>query len=292
MSRIAYVNGSYQLHAEASVHVEDRGVQFSDGVYEVIAVAGGRPLDLPGHMARLRRSLDELRIALPMPPRCLGVVMREVTRRNRVRNGIVYVQINRGVWRRDHPFPPETVSPTVVVTARSGLGPGPAVVERGVRVATLPDQRWARRDIKSVSLLPNVMAKQAAHEAGAYEAWQVDGDGYVTEGSSTNAWIVTRDGTLVTRPVSADILAGITRQTLLALARAEGLAVEERAFTVEEAKAAREAFLSSTTSLALAVVAIDDAPVANGAPGSITTRLRALYQDHMRGAGAGDWLAP
>lgn len=291
MSRIAYVNGSYRPHAEASVHVEDRGLQFSDGVYEVIAVAGGRPVDLTGHMARLRRSLRELRIALPMSPRCLGVVLREVTRRNKVRDGIVYVQINRGVWRRDHPFPPETVAPSLVVTARPGLGPGPAVIEAGVRVVTVPDQRWTRRDIKSVSLLPNVMAKQAAHEAGAYEAWQVDSDGLVTEGTSTNAWIVTPDGTLVTRPVGPDILAGITRDTLLALARADGLSVEERAFTVAEAKAAREAFLSSTTSLALAVVAIDDAPVANGAPGSITTRLRALYLDHMRGVGAGDWLA-
>ncbi len=291
MSRIAYVNGSYLPHAEASVHVEDRGLQFSDGVYEVIAVLGGRPVDLTGHMTRLRRSLGELRIALPMSPRCLGVVLREVTRRNKVRDGIVYVQVNRGVWRRDHPFPPETVAPSLMVTARHGLGPGPAVIESGVRVVTVPDQRWARRDIKSVSLLPNVMAKQAAREADAYEAWQVDDDGLVTEGTSTNAWIVTPDGTLVTRPLGADILAGITRDTLLALARADGIPVEERAFTVAEAKAAREAFLSSTTSLALAVVAIDDAPVANGAPGSITTRLRTLYLDHMSGVGAGDWLA-
>jgi len=291
MSRIAYVNGAYLPHAQATVHVEDRGLQFSDGVYEVIAVVGGRPVDLAGHMARLRRSLRELRIALPMPPRSLGVVLREVTRRNKVRDGIVYVQVNRGVWGRDHPFPPETVAPSVVVTARSGLGPGPAVVEAGVRVVTVPDQRWARRDIKSVSLLPNVMAKQAAREAGAYEAWQVDGDGLVTEGTSTNAWIVTPNGTLVTRPLGPDILAGITRETLLALARAEGIPIDERPFTVAEAKAAREAFVSSTTSLALAVVAIDEAPVANGAPGSIATRLRTLYLDHLRGAGAGDWLA-
>jgi len=291
MSRVAYVNGAYMPHAEAMLPVEDRGLQFSDGVYEVVAIAGGRPVDLPGHMARLRRSLKELRIAQPMPPKCLAVVMREVVRHNRVRDGIVYVQIDRGVWRRDHPFPPEQVPPTVVVTARSGLGPSKAVIEAGVPVVTVPDQRWARRDIKSVSLLPNVLAKQAAREAGAYEAWQVDGDGLVTEGTSTNAWIVTADGVLVTRPLSADILAGITRDALVRLAKADGIPVEERPFTVDEAKAAREAFISSTTSLALAVVSIDGASVANGAPGSVTTRLRELYLTHMRGPGAGDWLA-
>jgi len=291
MSRVAYVNGSYLPHAEASIHVEDRSVQFSDGVYEVIAIIDERPVDLPGHMARLRRSLSELRIAQPMPPRSLAVVLREVVRRNKVRDGIVYLQINRGVWHRDHPFPPDTVAPSVVVTARSGFGPKETVVSNGVRVITVPDQRWARRDIKSVSLLPNVLAKQAAREAGVYEAWQVDADGLVTEGSSTNAWIVTQDGTLVTRPLSPAILAGITRDTLIALARADGLSVEERPFTVEEAKTAREAFISSTTSLALAVVEIDGAVVANGAPGSITTHLRDLYLRHMRGVGAGSWLA-
>ncbi|MBB4284715.1 D-amino-acid transaminase [Roseospira goensis] len=290
MSRIAYVNGRYVPHATAGVHVEDRGLQFSDGVYEVIAIAGGRPIDMTGHMERLARSLRELRIAMPMPARPLRMVMREVVRRNRVRNGIVYLQVNRGVYRRDHPFPPAAVPPSLVVTARSGLGPSAAVTEEGVRVVTVPDQRWARRDIKSVALLPNVLAKQAAREAGAYEAWQVDADGAVTEGTSTNAWIVTRDGTLVTRPLGDDILAGITRHTLIALARADGIPVEQRAFTVDEAKAAREAFTSSTTLLALPVVRIDDAVVANGAPGSITRRLRELYHIHMAGAGGEDWV--
>jgi len=290
MSRIAYVNGRYWPHSQAAVHIEDRGLQFSDGIYEVIALADGRPVDLAAHLDRLDRSLAELRIAMPMPARSLCVVMREVARRNAVGDGILYVQVNRGAWRRDHPFPPDHVEPSLIVTARPGLGPSAAVVEAGVRVITVPDLRWRRRDIKSVSLLPNVLAKQQAREADAYEAWQVDGDGLVTEGSSTNAWIVTRDGALVTRPLGEDILAGVTRRTLLMLASRAGLPVEERVFSVAEAKAAREAFLSSTTSLALPVVAIDDAPVANGQPGSVSRRLRALYLDHMRGPGAGEWL--
>lgn len=290
MSRIAYVNGRYVPHSQASVHIEDRGLQFADGVYEVIALADGRPVDLPAHLERLERSLRELRIAMPMPARSLCVVMREVARHNAVGDGILYVQVNRGAWRRDHPFPPDHVTPSLIITARPGLGPAPTVAEAGVHVITVPDLRWRRRDIKSVSLLPNVMAKQQAREAGAYEAWQVDGNDVVTEGSSTNAWIVTRDGTLVTHPLGEDILAGVTRRTLIELARDAGLAVEERPFSVAEAKAAREAFLSSTTSLALAVVRIDDATIANGQPGSLSRRLRALYQDYMHGPGAGDWL--
>lgn len=290
MSRVAYVNGRFHPHDQACVPVEDRGLQFSDGVYEVIAIADGRPVDLAAHLERLARSLRELHIAMPMPARSLCVVLRETVRRNRVRDGILYVQVNRGTWRRDHPFPPDHVAPSIMVTARDGLGPKAEVVEAGVRVITLEDLRWRRRDIKSVSLLPNVLAKQRAREAGAYEAWQVDGDGMVTEGSSTNAWIVTRDGTLVTRALGHDILAGVTRRTLLALARADGMTVEERPFTVDEARRAREAFISSTTSLALPVVAIDDAPVANGRPGSIAGRLRALYLDYMRGPGAEPWL--
>lgn len=290
MSRVAYVNGRFVPHDQACVPVEDRGLQFSDGIYEVIAIVGGRPIDLAAHLERLARSLRELHIAMPMPARSLCVVLRETTRRNRVRDGILYVQVNRGTWRRDHPFPPAHVAPSVMITAREGLGPKAAVVEAGVRVITLPDLRWCRRDIKSVSLLPNVLAKQQAREAGAYEAWQVDGDGLVTEGSSTNAWIVTQDGALVTRPLGQDILAGVTRRTLIDLARADGLTVEERPFTVEEAQRAREAFISSTTSLALSVVAIDEVTIANGQPGSVTRRLRTLYLDHMRGPGAEPWL--
>jgi D-alanine transaminase len=290
MSRVAYVNGRYLPHAEAGVHVEDRGLQFADGVYEVIAIEEGRPIDLGGHMTRLERSLGALRMSMPMPPRAMRVVMREVARRNAVREGILYLQVTRGTYRRDHPFPPATVAPTLVMTARSGVRPTPAMVEDGIGVITVADQRWARRDIKSVSLLPNVMAKQQAKDAGAYEAWQVDRDGFVTEGTSTNAWIVTKDGTLVTRPLSHDILAGITRDSVLTLAAQAGLTVEQRPFTVEEAKAAREAFISSTTAAALPVVRIDDAPIANGAPGSITRQLWDLYEAHIAGAGAEDWV--
>jgi D-alanine transaminase len=225
-----------------------------------------------------------------MPERALRLVMREVVRRNAVRIGILYLQVTRGTYRRDHPFPPATVAPTLVMTARSGVRPTSAMVENGIGVVTVPDQRWARRDIKSVSLLPNVMAKQQAKDAGAYEAWQVDNDGFVTEGTSTNAWIVTKDGTLVTRPLSQDILAGITRDSVLTLAAQAGLTVEQRPFTVEEAKAAREAFISSTTAAALPVVRINDAPIANGAPGSITRQLWDLYEAHIAGAGAEDWI--
>lgn len=290
MSRIAYVNGRYCPHAEAAVHVEDRGFQFSDGVYEVIAIDRGRAVDLTGHMRRLARSLRELRIAAPMPDRALRLVMREVVRRNRLSDGILYLQINRGVYKRDHPFPPASVAPSLIITTRPGVGPSRKQIEEGVAVVTAPDQRWARRDVKSVSLLPNVLAKQAAREAGAYETWQVDADGHVTEGSSTNAWIVTRDGALVTRSTGPDILAGITRDTLLMLAERDGIPVEQRPFTVEEARAAREAFTSSTTLLALPVVKIDDAVIANGAPGSITRRLRDLYAAHIDGPGGEDWI--
>jgi D-alanine transaminase len=272
------------------VHVEDRGFQFSDGVYEVVAIVEGRPVDMTGHIVRLERSLRELRIAMPMPARSLRLVMREVVRRNGVRNGIVYLQVNRGVHRRDHPFPPAHVAPSLVITARPTPGVTARMMEEGTAVITVPDRRWSRRDIKSVSLLPNILAKQAAREAGAWEAWQVDPDGFVTEGSSTNAWIVTQDGTLVTRPVGDDILSGITRAALIDLARKEGIPVEERPFTVEEARRAREAFNSSTTLPAVPVVRIDDAPVANGAPGSVTVRLHDLYEAHARGAGGEDWL--
>jgi len=291
MSRVAYVNGRYLPHANAAVHVEDRGFQFSDGVYEVIAIAGSRPVDMTGHMVRLERSLRELRIAMPMTTRALRLVMREVVRRNAVKNGIVYLQINRGVYRRDHPFPPDHVAPSLVITARSGPALTAHVIETAVPVITVPDQRWSRRDIKSVSLLANILAKQAAREAGAWEAWQVDRDGMVTEGCSTNAWIVTKDGTLVTRPVNNDILAGITRDALVALARGDGIPVEERSFTVEEAKAAREAFTSSTTAPAMPVGRIDETVIANGAPGSVTVRLNELYANYVTGAGSEDWLA-
>jgi D-alanine transaminase len=278
VSRIAYVNGRYlPLHA-ASINVEDRGYQFSDGVYEVCEVRAGRVIDARRHLARLRRSLAELRIAMPMSEAALTIVFRECIRRNRVENGIVYLQITRGVARRDHAFPPPDTRPSIVVTARNldALGNERAAGD-GVAVITVPENRWERVDIKSISLLPNVLAKQAARERGAKEAWFVDRHGHVTEGSSSNAWIVTKAGKVVTRPADNGILRGITRGVLLEVIEAQGLVLEERSFAVEEAYNAREAFLTSASQIVMPVVRVDDRPIGNGAPGSIATALRAQF---------------
>jgi D-alanine transaminase len=278
MSRIAYVNGQYLPRSHAMVGIEDRGYQFADGVYEVCEVRGGRLVDEARHMARLERSLNELRIARPMAASALAVVMRETVRRNRVHDGIVYLQITRGEMRRDFPFPPAGTRPSVVVTARShDLARLEQQASEGIAVITVPDIRWQRVDIKSVALLPNVLAKQAAREAGAKEAWLVDTQGFVTEGASSNAWIVSADNKLVTRPLGTGILSGITRSVLVDLARTQGLALEERAFTVAEAYAAREAFVTSASQIVMPVVAIDGRPVGNGAPGLLAAALRRDY---------------
>src|SRR5580704_16106749 len=248
MSRVAYVNGRYLPFREAKVHVEDRGYQFSDGVYEVCEVRGGLLVDERRHMARLARSLGELRIDLPMSLAALGVVLRETVRRNRVRDGLVYLQVTRGAARRDHGFPPAGTVPGIVVTARS-LDParGERTAAEGIAVITVPDNRWARVDIKAISLLPNVLAKQAAREQGAREAWFVDTSGLVTEGSSSNAWIVTAGGEVITRPADHSILNGISRAVVLDAVAAQGLTLIERAFTVNEAQAAREAFVTAAS---------------------------------------------
>jgi D-alanine transaminase len=281
MSRIAYVNGRYLPLREAVVNVEDRGYQFSDGVYEVCEVRGGRLIDERRHMERLARSLGELKIAVPMTPKALSVVFHEVVRRNRIRWGIVYLQISRGVARRDHAFPAPGTAPSVVVTARNlDLAAAEKLAADGVAVITLPDNRWERVDIKSVSLLPNVLAKQAAREQGAREAWFVDKQGYVTEGSSSNAWIVTRDGKLVTRHVDHAILKGITRTVVLEMLESHGLKLEERGFSVGEAQEAREAFITSASQIVLPVVRIDGRPVGNGAPGLVATALRRDFHQH------------
>jgi D-alanine transaminase len=275
MSRVAYVNGRYVPHRDAVVHVEDRGYQFADGVYEVCEVRAGRLIDERRHMARLERSLRELRIAQPMPLSALGVVLRETVARNRVRDGIVYLQITRGVAPRDHAFPAKPTRPSVVVTARShDSARNERVAEEGISVITVPENRWTRVDIKSVSLLPNVLAKQAAREAGAKEAWFVSTDGTVTEGSSTNAWIVTSAGKVVTHAAEEGILRGITRTVLLDVLAEHGLELDERPFTVEEVYAAREAFVTSASQIVMPVVEINGRPVANGAPGLISSALR------------------
>jgi D-alanine transaminase len=281
LSRIAYVNGRYLPGRHAMVHIEDRGYQFADGVYEVCEVRGGQVIDQRRHLARLARSLDELRIAPAMSDAALALVLRECVRRNRVVDGIVYLQVTRGVARRDHAFPPSQTKPSVVVTARSIDGAGnERIAAEGVAVITIPDNRWERVDIKSISLLPNVLAKQAARERGAREAWFVDRSGQVTEGSSSNAWIVTKSGTVVTRPADHAILRGITRSVLLDVIAAAGLKFEERAFTVEEAYGSREAFLTSASQIVMPVVRIDDRVVGNGVPGSIATALRAAFHQH------------
>jgi D-alanine transaminase len=280
MSRVAYVDGVYRPHREAAVHIEDRGYQFADGVYEVIAVREGKLIDEPLHLIRLRRSLGELRIEGALDDAPLKFVLREVIRRNGVVDGIVYLQITRGVAPRDHAFP-KAARPVLTVTARRSRPANPKTAEEGIGVITIPDIRWHRCDIKTISLIGNVLGKQQAREAGAYEAWMVDAGGRVTEGTSTNAWIVTGDNLVVTRPAENAILNGVTRQALIAIIRREGYNLAERPFTVAEAKSAREAFLTSTTSDVTPVVAIDGQPVANGVPGLLTQRLRADYLAHL-----------
>jgi D-alanine transaminase len=283
MSRFAYVNGRYLPHRQATLHVEDRGLQFADGVYEVIAVWKGCLVDEERHFERLERSLEQLRIEKPLSRAALKAILRETIRRNRVRNGMVYAQVTRGVAHRDHAFPKDCAA-SLIVTATSGLsGLDERKAGKGVSVVTLPDNRWGRCDIKTVSLLPNVLAKQQAREARAYEAWFVDGRGHVTEGASTNAWIVSKKGRLVTHPLGPEILGGITRAALLRIARQAGIGAEERPFTVREARSAREALITSTTSFVLPVVRIDGTAIGNGRPGPVARSLRRSYLAYMSG---------
>lgn len=278
MGRIAYVNGRYTRHADAHVHIEDRGYQLADGVYEVWALMGGRLADANGHFERLERSLSELRIAMPMSRAALLAVLRETVRRNHVREGLVYLQVSRGVAPRDHAFPGPDVAPAVVVTVKGvDRQAAEARAEQGVGVVTVPENRWGRCDIKTVGLLPNVLAKQAAREAGCAEAWFVDPDGRVTEGASSNAWIVGRDGVLRTRDIESNILRGVTRRTLMEVIAAAGLRVEESSFTPDEARQASEAFITGAGSLVLPVTRVDGAPVGDGRVGPIAMRLRRLY---------------
>jgi D-alanine transaminase len=281
MSRIAYVNGRYLPHRGAMVHVEDRGYQFSDGVYEVCEVRGGRLVEERRHLERLTRSLAELRIRMPMPLAALGIVLREVVARNRIGYGIVYLQVTRGVARRDHAFPAPEVRPSVVVTARSlNAARNEALAAQGIAVVSVPDNRWGRVDVKSISLLPNVLARQAALDQGARDAWFVDKDGAITEGASMNAWIVTQAGVVVTRPADHAILRGITRTVLFDVIKAQGLRLEERAFTLAEAYAAREAFATAASQIVLPVVRIDGRPIGEGRPGRVATALRREFHKY------------
>jgi len=283
VGRIAYVNGQFVRQNRAAVAIEDRGYQLADAVYEVWSLFDGKLADAEGHFARLERSLSELRIAMPMSRAALTLVLKEAVRRNRVSEGLVYLQVGRGVAPRDHAFPGETTAPSVLVTVKAiDRAATEAKAARGMGVITTPETRWSRCDIKTVGLLPNVLARQAAREAGAGEAWFVDDLGFVTEGAASNAWILDANGVLRTRDTNANILRGVTRHTLIDIARQEGLAVEERPFTPAEAKAAREAFITGAGALVQSVTTIDGQPVGNGLAGPMATKLRRLYIERAR----------
>ncbi len=284
MPRYAYVNGRYVAHRDAAVHIEDRGYQFADGVYEVVTVKDGRLVDAKAHMDRLDRSLKEMQIGWPVSRPVMQMIMGELIRRNGLRDGLVYMQVTRGVAPRNHSFPNPEVRPALVMTTkRLAFDRMPKFTE-GVCVITATDERWARRDIKTISLLPNCLNKQKATEAGCYEAWQIDPrDGTVTEATASNAWIVTEEGELVTRPATHRILNGITRLTILKIAEEEGVPFVERAFTPEEAKRAKEAFVTSATSFVTPVVKIDDTPIGDGKVGPICRKLLAGYNEYAAG---------
>lgn len=278
MTRVVYVNGRYLPYAHARVHAEDRGFQFADAVYEVCEVRDGRLVDETRHMQRLSRSLGELGMPQPMQPSAWARVLRETIRRNRVQDGLVYLQVSRGAGPREFVFPGAHVAPTVVCLARSA---DPARTEAGaaagIAIKSMPDIRWGRCDIKTVMLLPAAMAKQAARAEGAREAWFVDAQGFVTEGASSNAWIIDKDGRLITRQIGNDILRGITRTTLVDLLRRERIELVERPFTIAEAQGAREAFITSATNTVMPVTSIDGKPIGNGDPGLLTLRLRSEF---------------
>lgn len=282
--RVAYVNGRYLPFAAAGVHIEDRALQLGDGIYEVFSVQDGAPLDEEPHLDRMERSLRELGMPMPIGRAALKLVVREMIAINRMPNGFLYLQVTRGAVKRDHVPPADGPRPTLIMTMRlqdmAGLQ---RRMEQGIAISTQPDIRWGRRDIKTVQLLPNLMAKQAAKKAGAFEAWLVDDEGFVTEGASTNAWIVDQNGAIITRDLSNAILPGVTRRVMLEAAAQAQMKVVERKFTVAEALAAREAFITSATGAAVPVVSIDGQSVGNGVPGPVTQRLRDLYAAHATG---------
>jgi D-alanine transaminase len=284
MSRIAYVNGRYVPMRDAMVHVEDRGYQFADGVYEVCEVRGGRLIDGRRHLDRLERSLSELRIRMTISRVALGVILREVVARNRVSYGIVYLQITRGVAKRDHAFPSGAIAPSLVVTARRlDKTRNEALAAKGIAVISVPENRWSRVDIKTVGLLPNVLARQTAIDKGARDAWFVDKAGFVTEASSANAWIVTDAGKLITRHADHAILHGITRSVVLDAVKEQNIAVEQRAFTLGEAYKAREAFITSASQIVLPVISLNGRTIGDGKPGPIATGLRRAFHSYAEG---------
>ena len=289
MSRFAYVNGRYERHTLASVSIEDRGYQFADGVYEVIAIWNRYPVDFSQHISRLERSMSELSFAAKPYPSALSIIAQRVVRLNRVINGILYIQISRGTAARNHSFPQSDSGPSIVMTSRSGVGPTDKQVIEGVSLAIQNDERWGRRDIKSVGLLANALAKQRAIDSGAFDALLVNPDGTVTEASTANVWLVGADKTLITRPLGSDILGGITRARIIALAKEAGYTVKEEIFGTDEALSAKEIFLTGTTTFVLPVVQVDNTVIDDGHPGDISRELRDSYKSFLDGLGAESW---
>jgi len=281
MSRVAYVNGRYIAHHQAAVHIEDRGYQFGDGVYEVVMVLNGQFVDYDGHIKRLYNSLNSIQMDVPISEPALQMIMTRMVRLNHLQHGSIYLQITRGVARRDHKFPAASW-PAMVMTAKHLASP-PMPAQKGVAAITAADERWARRDIKTIQLLPNCLAKQRAAEAGAFEAILVMPDGSVSEGSSSNVWIVNKAGELVTRTASENILNGITRQSVQRIAHEHQLKIIERNFDVAEMLAAREVFITSATSIVTAVIKIDDQEIADGKIGRISAALREDYLRYATG---------
>ena len=284
MSRIAYVNGQYVPQRQASVNVEDRGYQFGDGIYEVVHIYKGRFIDEDRHLARLERSLREIRIPMPMSLAALRSVLRELVRRNRIAEGLVYMQVTRGVAPRDHAFPKKPVPPAVVMTVKR-IPPYPASIEGwNLKAITAPDERWARPDIKTVNLLPNVLARQAAKEQGASEAILFDpGTKEVMEGAATSFWIVDEAGAIRTRRLDQHILPGCTRGSLIGEMQAAGIRFEEGSFTLDDLARAREAFITSATSFVKPVVEVDGRPVGDGRAGPVARQLFDLFARHVKG---------
>jgi D-alanine transaminase len=281
LDSIAYVNGSFVPLSEAKVSILDRGFLFADGIYEVAAVLDGRLVDNASHLERLKRSVGEIALELPESLERIEEIQKELVARNKLESGLVYLEVTRGAdTSRDFAFP-KGITPTLVMfTSVKDIVNAPSG-KTGIAVITVPDIRWERRDIKSVALLAQVLAKQAAAAAGAGEAWMIE-DGKVTEGGSSSAFIVTQDDVLVTRQNGSEILPGCTRKAVVKLAEERQLRVEERAFTVAEALAAKEAFITSASSFVQPVVSIDGKPIANGKPGAMASRLREIYIDFAR----------
>lgn len=280
MSRIVFVNGEYVPEEDAKISIFDRAFLFGDGVYEVTAVLDGKFCDFGPHLARLRRSLGELQMASPMDDAAIEAMHRELLARNNLTNGLIYMQVTRGSAERDFPFP-EGIKPTIIAFTQEKDVANSPLAETGVTVVTIPDIRWQRRDIKSTALLAQCIGKQAAKDRNAYEAWMVE-DGYVTEGTSSTSFIVTPENAIVTRPLSNAVLPGVTRRSILRLAETTDVTVEERLFTVDEAKQAAEAFLTSASSFVMPIVEIDGTTIGTGAPGPVAKELRKIYIDEAR----------